>query len=216
MAQEFCPRCGMARTGSFRFCRSCQFDFEANPPVVQAAITPPPSAAPAPTSPPGPAAWATPATGAAGLNLAAVAVIIGGAIYAVAAFLPWVSMSAPLIGTVTRSGMEGGDGYIVVAIGAVLVLAGVQGFRGTVSARMRVLTMLVAAAALGLTALEYNNIRGVIDGIDADYRDLATVGLGVSAMAVGGVLALVGGARLGAAGGAIDGGKPIEPVSWAR
>src|SRR3990172_5057684 len=28
MANEFCPQCGTARTGAFRFCRSCQFDFD--------------------------------------------------------------------------------------------------------------------------------------------------------------------------------------------
>jgi hypothetical protein len=26
---EFCPKCGNARIGAFRFCRSCGFDFEA-------------------------------------------------------------------------------------------------------------------------------------------------------------------------------------------
>jgi hypothetical protein len=31
MAREFCPQCGNARTGSFRFCRSCGFDFDATP-----------------------------------------------------------------------------------------------------------------------------------------------------------------------------------------
>ncbi len=25
---EFCPRCGTQRTGAFRYCRSCQFDFD--------------------------------------------------------------------------------------------------------------------------------------------------------------------------------------------
>ena len=28
MAPEFCPQCGTARVGQFRFCRSCQFDFD--------------------------------------------------------------------------------------------------------------------------------------------------------------------------------------------
>lgn len=29
MAGEFCPRCGAARIGAFRYCRACQYDFEA-------------------------------------------------------------------------------------------------------------------------------------------------------------------------------------------
>ena len=31
MAAEFCPRCSAPRVGSFRFCRSCQFDFDEAP-----------------------------------------------------------------------------------------------------------------------------------------------------------------------------------------
>ncbi len=31
MTSEFCPQCGVARTGAFRYCRSCQFDFESAP-----------------------------------------------------------------------------------------------------------------------------------------------------------------------------------------
>lgn len=29
MTSEFCPKCGAVRSGAFRFCRSCQFDFDA-------------------------------------------------------------------------------------------------------------------------------------------------------------------------------------------
>jgi hypothetical protein len=29
MASEFCPRCGAARIGALKFCRSCGFDFDA-------------------------------------------------------------------------------------------------------------------------------------------------------------------------------------------
>lgn len=31
-AQEFCPQCGNARIGAFRFCRSCGFDYDSSPP----------------------------------------------------------------------------------------------------------------------------------------------------------------------------------------
>jgi hypothetical protein len=50
---EFCPRCGNARTGAFRFCRSCAFDFD-EAPLDQA--TPPPSA-PRPPILQDPVAW---------------------------------------------------------------------------------------------------------------------------------------------------------------
>ena len=47
MAVEFCPRCGTQRTGAFRYCRSCQFDFDTGP--ASGGLLPPPS----PTAPPG-------------------------------------------------------------------------------------------------------------------------------------------------------------------
>lgn len=31
MSSTFCPNCGTLRLGSFRFCRSCQFDFDTVP-----------------------------------------------------------------------------------------------------------------------------------------------------------------------------------------
>lgn len=62
---EYCPRCGNQRTGSFRFCRSCQFDFDSvpdplsvgppqYPPGGQAPLHPPPA------SPAAPSAWTSP------------------------------------------------------------------------------------------------------------------------------------------------------------
>ncbi len=64
MAGEFCPNCGTARIGAFRFCRTCQYDFEAAAPagtMQQAAASvgaPPPGqgrgAAPVPVPAPTP------------------------------------------------------------------------------------------------------------------------------------------------------------------
>lgn len=35
-AREFCPQCGNARTASFRFCRTCGFDYDSAPPAAAA------------------------------------------------------------------------------------------------------------------------------------------------------------------------------------
>ena len=38
MATALCPNCGTARTGSFRFCRSCGLDFDAAAPSAPASV----------------------------------------------------------------------------------------------------------------------------------------------------------------------------------
>ena len=60
MATTLCPTCGTARTGSFRYCRSCGFDFDA---ATATASTPAPAVAtptPAPEAAPGGAPTAAP------------------------------------------------------------------------------------------------------------------------------------------------------------
>lgn len=53
MADEFCPRCGTKRLETFRFCRSCRFDFESVPADTPPAAQPAASAVlPAPAAPP--------------------------------------------------------------------------------------------------------------------------------------------------------------------
>jgi hypothetical protein len=44
MATEYCPRCGATRIGSFRYCRSCQFDFESPPDAQPPRVAAPPPA----------------------------------------------------------------------------------------------------------------------------------------------------------------------------
>lgn len=45
MASTFCPTCGTRRVGAFRYCRSCQFDFDSLnvASAIGAPIAPPPS-----------------------------------------------------------------------------------------------------------------------------------------------------------------------------
>ena len=50
MTHRFCPQCGQARTGSFRFCRNCAFDYDSL--GTPAAAEPPDQAQP--TQPPAP------------------------------------------------------------------------------------------------------------------------------------------------------------------
>jgi hypothetical protein len=75
MAREFCPQCGTARTGAFRFCRSCQFNFDAVPAIAPAPFSSAPVPAALPSVIPVPNTAATLA-GVAWLGAAAVTGIL--------------------------------------------------------------------------------------------------------------------------------------------
>jgi hypothetical protein len=61
VATRFCPRCGTPRVGNFRYCRSCQLDFDGldTAPAADASVVPPASvqrvASPVVTAPAPPA-----------------------------------------------------------------------------------------------------------------------------------------------------------------
>jgi peptidoglycan/LPS O-acetylase OafA/YrhL len=76
VATEFCPQCGNRRTGSFRFCRSCGFDFDAT--TKRAVEVSRPSAVPplVGSPPPGPTAKPRPATAGQWIIRAAIGLLV--------------------------------------------------------------------------------------------------------------------------------------------
>jgi hypothetical protein len=94
MPTEFCPRCGTARTGAFRFCRSCQFDFEGQGPEADPVIEPswsvvprPPASTPIspppaePSKPEAPQSSKSVSPAAIIAIVAVIAVLIDGAVF---------------------------------------------------------------------------------------------------------------------------------------
>ena len=114
---------------------------------------------------------------------------LAGAVFTViGAFLPWVTVTAPFLGTVSRSGMEGGDGPIFLALGA--VAAGVT----LVDGRSRtVVLMLTGTGVLGLFVAEWVAVTDRLESLPASDRSLATHGMGLYALAAGGIGIFAGG-----------------------
>lgn len=147
-------------------------DAEVQPPAATAAAAP--RAVPAQT-----------------MSLASVAVLLGGILYAAGSALPWISITAAFVGTVTRSGLEGGDGIITIGLGIVLALVGLAHVIGSKAAGSKVALILVAVIAVGFAIFEISTINNRIAGLGADIRPLASVGIGLWMMVVGSVVALV-------------------------
>jgi O-antigen/teichoic acid export membrane protein len=117
---------------------------------------------------------------------------IGGLLVAIGAFLPWLTLAAPLIGSVNANGLQGGGDGILVLIAGVLIitLSVVAGFDRSGG----------SAVAVGVIAV----IAGIIVGVDLprvqdrirQAKALSsvvngTVGAGVYVVFVGAAFALV-------------------------
>jgi hypothetical protein len=72
---------------------------------------------------------------------AGIAAVIG-------SFMPWAKVSAPILGTITMSGVDGSDGWITAGLGLLLVLYAGMSLRGLHTPV--VVPILAGLAALGL------------------------------------------------------------------
>ncbi|PWR14880.1 hypothetical protein DKT69_14120 [Micromonospora sicca] len=72
---------------------------------------------------------------------AGIAAVIG-------SFMPWGKVSAPILGTVTVSGVDGSDGWITAGLGLVLVVYAGMSLRG--QRTPMAVPVLAVLAALGL------------------------------------------------------------------
>jgi hypothetical protein len=104
-----------------------------------------------------------------------------------------MKLTAPLIGTITKSGMEGGDGTIFLVLAGAVALLAAKLWRGPLSHAMatRVRMVVLTIALMGLTAFEVSDISSRFadatqssDLIVTSYgAGIWLVGLGTAAIA---------------------------------
>lgn len=145
-------------------------------------------------APPAPAIAAPSGAGAGAGRAVQCAIAVAGLITMVAAFLPWVSVSASFGGSdfsSSVSGTDGGDGWVTLVLG--LVAAGVAVAAAVVSATSAPLRLAsgVTAVIAGLIVLGLGGYDLVnTASVDAKYSSLvdATAGVGLYVTIVAGVL----------------------------
>jgi len=187
---SFCPNCGAPRSGGV-FCSNCGKPFDA--------VNQPPPAA-------------SSAQAGRSFSVLASAVIAAGAMVVLGAFLPWITVTAAFVGTIQRSGIDGGDGLIALGVGAVIAVLGIQALVADTSAKPPTIPVIVLGVlAAGFGALEVNNVNERIQSLDPAIRDLASVGGGLWLIIAGGVVAVLVGLVLRASL------KPVEAgPDWAK
>lgn len=124
-------------------------------------------------------------------RMAAYVMLAGCGAVAVGCFLPWVKVTAPLIGTLTKSGVDnGGDGLIFLGLAAVLAIIAYQCRDGAGRAQ-KVATAVFVLIMAGLTAYELADLSARFADVDAEFvstsygSGLVLIGAGVVAAGVG-------------------------------
>ncbi len=138
---------------------------------------------PAPAAPPSP----PPAdrTGAWVALAAGIAIVLG-------SFLPWASITAPLVGTYTVSGTDGTDGWLTAAVGVLLALYGGAALRRPLPTVLGVLAALAGVSVAGVALWKILDLQARVNemretmtaegdelGIAARMADAVQVRIGV-------------------------------------
>jgi hypothetical protein len=121
--------------------------------------------------------------------------LLGGVLIVLGSFLPWLTATVPLIGTISRNGMEGGDGIITLILGVVTILIGVTQLTATNLPTLLQRSPIVTGAITAIVAvINYLNVQQRIEGVRQESELIAaSVGAGIWTLVVGAVLAIVGG-----------------------
>jgi hypothetical protein len=130
---------------------------------------------------------------------------LGGLLIVFGSFLPWLTATAPLIGTINVNGMQGGgDGVFTLVLGVITILIGVTRLTATNMPALLWRSSIVTGVITGAVAIyDYNSVQDRIakmttaakatSGLPFDIPVIANVGTGIWALFVGAALAILGG-----------------------
>lgn len=133
---------------------------------------------------------------------AAIVVMIGGGLIALGSFLPWITVRTGF-GSLSRSGLEGGDGILTLILGLGLVVAGYLLLNASTIA-----SWIIPGAAAIVGIVGFINLRDVQERVDDAGSEFvaASVGTGLYAILIGAIAAF-------AAGMGWLGNKAVAPTS---
>lgn len=143
--------------------------------------------------PPPPVAQAPPVVNR--IHPALVLVLGGAAALAVGSFMPWIEATAPLVGSLSRSGTDGaGDGWVLVIIAIITVVLAwpfVNGRR--LKAGVAIWVAVLGLIAVVVTVWDLIDVLDRVDDIQSDNFAVASVGTGLYLVAAGAIAVTVGG-----------------------
>ncbi len=178
---RFCPNCGTQSSGT-RYCTNCGTDLAR--PSAEVPLGPPPPETP-------PRETAPPSDRSSSLDWGGVLFLIAGGLVVLGSFLPWISATAAFIGTISRNGIDGGDGVITVGLGILTGLFGVSLLaRSGRPSVARVGALFIGLITLYLALVEIGSASARAREITNDYAT-GQVGAGLYVIALGAILAII-------------------------
>jgi len=125
---------------------------------------------PTPSGPPTPAPTGMPAT-----TLAAWITLGAGLAMILGSFLPWASITAPIVGTYTVSGTDGTDGWVTAGAGVFVAVFAALWLRGKLPQSGATLAGVVAAlgglGVAGLSAWKVVDLQSKVADMKADMAE---------------------------------------------
>jgi hypothetical protein len=121
--------------------------------------------------------------------------LLAGAGFVVAgSFLPWAKITAVLVGTITKSGTDGGDGWLTILLAVPLAIFGFRRVSAAKTAIPRVPSLGFALALGALTVFEIQNATSRVNTANAavGVYGHAAVGVGLWVLLLGSALGIVG------------------------
>lgn len=107
-----------------------------------------------------------------------------------ALLMPWVVLSSPAVGRITRAGINSQAGKLFAVAVVVLALVARLEARTPRAATRAVLLVGLIALAVG-AVVEYRDLSGLVQGVNADFGE-ARMGFGIYAMGLGLTAAISG------------------------
>jgi hypothetical protein len=170
-APKFCPQCGASTLGD-RFCSKCGADLVGASPASGSAAS---------TNAPGSIAWG------------GAVILIAGALAVLGSFLPWITATAAFVGTISRSGIDGGgDGMITIALGILVGLFGIALVSRNGNPSVARLGAAICGVVMGwVTITDFGSVSDRLKDLETDFST-GSVGMGLYVVGLAAALAIIG------------------------
>lgn len=120
-------------------------------------------------------------------TISGIGMVVGGAMMAAGSFLPWITASTGL-GSVSRSGMEGGDGIFIAALGGLTILGGIAALLGNAGWALAIFGSLVGGF---IGFLDFQEAQRRVAETGADGIAVVQVGIGMWLILTGAVVGFI-------------------------